>query len=92
MEPFRMRFVFGKLTNEELRSLQNGDSIISKMLLTPDDYRAFRYREGDEIEAETQDGNRVWTTIKNIEAIEDKERVIVILTLDQKQPDRKSKR
>ena len=84
MEPFRMRFVFGKLTDEELQSLQQGESVIRKMLLTPDDFQAFHYRESDEIEAETQDGNRVWTTIKNIESIDDKERVIVILTLSQK--------
>lgn len=87
MKPFKMRFVLGKLSDEELQSLQQGESVISKMLLTPDDYQAFHYREGDEIEAETHDGNRVWTTIKNIESLEDKERVIVILTLSQKKID-----
>ena len=88
-----MRFVIGKLTDQELQSLRHGESIISKMLLPPDDYRVFHYREGDEIEAETQDGNRVWTTIKNIEVVEDKEHIIVILilTLSQKPPEKNTR-
>ncbi len=84
MKPFRMRFVIGKLTDEELHSLKDGRPIISKMLLVPDDYKLFRYRDGDEIEAETEDGNRIWTTIKDIEVLKDTERVIVILTLSSK--------
>jgi hypothetical protein len=84
MKPFRMRFVIGKLTDEELHSLKDGRLIISKMLLVPDDYKLFRYRDGDEIEAETEEGNRIWTTIKDIEVVKDAERVIVILTLSSK--------
>jgi hypothetical protein len=79
-----MRFVIGKLADAELHSLREGGLIISKLLLVPDDYKLFRYRSGDDIEAETEDGNRIWTTIKDIEVVEDKERVIVILTLSSK--------
>jgi len=81
MRPFRMRFIVDKLTEEELQILKQGRSVISKLLLIPDDYSAFRYKEGDEIEAETQAGNRIWTIIRNMEIVEDAERVIVILTL-----------
>ena len=81
MGSFRMRFVVGKLSNEELLTLKRGEAIISKMLLIPDDYKIFHYKEGDEIEVETQDGNRIWTTIRNMEIIEGDHRVIVILTL-----------
>jgi hypothetical protein len=81
MDSFRMRFIVGKLTEEELLTLKSGGTILSKMLLIPDDYKLFRYQEGDKIEAETEDGNRIWTTIRNIEVIEDEQRVIVILTL-----------
>ncbi len=81
MDPLRMRFVIGKLTEDELNALKNGESIISKMLLVPDDYKVFHYKEGDEIEAESDDGNRIWTTIKNLEVVEDEQRIIVILTL-----------
>lgn len=81
MASFRMRFIIGKITEEEFRALKEGETIISKMLLTPDDYRIFHYKEGNEIEAETEDGNRIWTTIRNIEIVENPERVIIIFTL-----------
>lgn len=81
MDSYRMRFIIGKLTDDELLALKQGEPVISKMLLIPDDYAVFHYKEGDEIEAETQDGNRIWTIIRNMEIIEDDQRVIVILTL-----------
>jgi hypothetical protein len=86
MDPFRMRFVIGKLSDVELEYLKSGQPIISKMLLIPEDYRLFHYTEGDDIEAETQDGNRIWTTIKSMEVVEDPERVIIIFTLAPQQP------
>ena len=84
MDSFRMRFIVGKLTDEELQALRDGETIISKMLLIPEDYKVFHYREGDDIEAETREGNRIWTTIRNMEIVEDDVRVIIILTLVQK--------
>lgn len=81
MDSFRMRFIVGKLSDEELLALRSGEPITSKMLLVPEDYRLFHYREGDNIEVETPTGNRLWTTIRNIEVLQDEERVIVILTL-----------
>ena len=76
-----MRFVVSKLSNEELLTLKRGEAIVAKMLMIPDDYKIFHYKEGDEIEVETQEGNRIWTTIRNMEIIEDDHRAIVILTL-----------
>lgn len=76
-----MRFIVGQLTSGELQALREGQAVISKMLLIPEDYKLFHYKEGDDIEAETLEGNRIWTTITNIEVVEDRERVIVILTL-----------
>ena len=55
MDSFRMRFIIGKISDEELLTLKQGEPIISKMLLTPQDYSVFHYKEGDEIEAETVD-------------------------------------
>jgi hypothetical protein len=81
MDSFKFRFIIGKLTNEELEVLKNGGPIITKMLLMPEDYKVFHYKEGNEIEVETQDGNRIWTTITNMEIVEDEERVIIIFTL-----------
>jgi hypothetical protein len=85
MDSFRLRFIVGKLSDEELQTLKRGEPVISKMLLVPGDYKVFHYKEGDDIEAETQHGNRLLTTIRSIEIIEDEVRVIVILTLIQKQ-------
>ena len=85
MEPFRMRFIIGKLSDEELSALKEGKSVVSKMLLTPQDYQVFHYKEGDEIEAETPDGNRIWTIIRQMEIVEDEERVIMIFTLVRKE-------
>lgn len=84
MDSFRMRFIVGKLTDEELQALKNGQAVLSKMLLLPEDHKVFHYKEGDDIEAETQDGNRILATIRSLEIIEDDIRVIVILTLIQK--------
>ena len=77
-----MRFIVGKLSHEELDFLKQGEPVISKLLLIPDDYKLFHYTEGDEIEAETQEGNRILTKIRNLEILEDIDRVIVILTLE----------
>lgn len=87
MSSFRIRFI-GSIREDELHALKSGAEVISKMLLTPDDFQAFHYAEGDAIEAETPDGNRIWTTIRRIEVIDDSYRKIVILSLtnNQKQP------
>jgi hypothetical protein len=76
-----MQFITGKLTEDELHALKNGEPVVSKLLLQPKDYRLFRYQEGDRMQAATQNGNRIWTTIKNIEVVPSEERFIVILTL-----------
>lgn len=81
MGTFRMRFVIGKLSDQEMEMLRDGHQVISKMLLVPDDYRLFHYKEGDLIEVETSEGNRVWTAIENMEVVKSEERVIIIFTL-----------
>ena len=83
MNSFKMRFIIGKLTDEELQALKDGEPIISKMLLTPADYKVFHYKKGNEIEVESQDGDRTWVTIQSLEVVEDKAQVIIIFTLAQ---------
>ena len=80
MEYFRINFVVG-VTDDDLHSLQRGRSVISKLLLIPDDYKAFHYSEGDTIQAETPQGHRILTRISNLEIVENEEHVIIILTL-----------
>jgi len=76
-----MRFIVGKLSSEEMQALKEGHTVITKMLLIPDDYRVFHYKTGDPIEVETEEGDRLWTRIQNLEVVEDPERVIIIFTL-----------
>ena len=80
MNTFRMRFIVG-ITEADLLTLNQGHTVIAKMLLIPDDYKVFHYAQGDDIEVETPEGNRLWTAIRAIEVIEDEWRTIVILTL-----------
>ena len=81
MGSIKMRFVVGKLSSDELEVLKRGEAVISKLLLVPDDYKIFHYKVGDAIEAETYEGNRIWTIIRSMEVIEGEMQVIVILTL-----------
>jgi hypothetical protein len=81
MGSFRFRFVIGKLSDEEFQAMEDGHPIITKMLLSHEDFEVFHYTEGDEIEAESQQGNRLWTTITNMEIVKDEMQVIIIFTL-----------
>lgn len=78
---FKISFVIGDLTEENVRRLRDNYSIVSKMILTPDDYKLFRYKKGDPIQVETDHGNRLWCCIEELEKVQDPERVILIFTL-----------
>lgn len=77
----KVNFVIGEINDDEVHSLNHGYFIISKMILTPDDYKLFRYQEGGTIQVETDHGYRLWCTINHMEVIKDDERVIIIFTL-----------
>ncbi len=81
MNPIRVRFIINELTEQEVESLKSDDAIITKMILTPDDYKLFRYKEGDSIEVQTDHGNRLWCRIEHLEVVSDDIRVILIFTL-----------
>jgi hypothetical protein len=81
MDFVHVRFIIGQLSEDEVVALKEGHTIVSKMILPPDDFKLFRYHEGDAIEAETQHGNRVWCTIKQMEILTAEDRVIIIFTL-----------
>jgi hypothetical protein len=86
MSEIIVRFVVGDLTDEDLLNLKSDQAVISKLIITPDDFQLFNYREGDRIEVETEDGYRMWCTISNLEIVRNSERVIIILTLLQHPP------
>jgi hypothetical protein len=81
MNQIQVRFVISELTEQEIDALKDDEIIISKMILSPDDYKLFHYKECDEIEVETEHGNRIWCRIKQLEVISGDERVILIFTL-----------
>ena len=81
MTPIRVRFVISELSGDEMEDLRNNLKIISKMILSHDDFRLFNYGMGDRIEVENGDGYREWCCIDDLEVIQHEERVILIFTL-----------
>lgn len=81
MGSVKISFVISDLNEEDVRLLRDNYSIVSKMILTPDDYKLFRYNKGDRIQVETDHGNRLWCRIEDLEKVENPERIILILTL-----------
>ena len=83
MNAIKVTFVIGQLVEEDLVALKHNETIVSKMILTPDDYQLFRYKEKDLIQVETPNGDRVWCEITHLEILESDERMILIFTLEQ---------
>jgi hypothetical protein len=87
MDTVNVRFILGEISEEEVEALNDGQTVISKMILPPDDFKLFHYKHGDAIEAETKHGNRIWCTIKHMEILKHEERVITIISLVQRKND-----
>lgn len=81
MRNIPVRFVVSKLSDADVEALKEDRAIISKMILSPEDFELFHYREGDAIEVESRHGDRLWCIIFNLEVVTDKDRVILIFTL-----------
>ena len=77
----KITFIIGQLSYDDFEQLKNGYSLISKMILSVEDYKLFHYKEADKIEVETKDGLRLWCSIDHLEIVQDDERVILIFTL-----------
>lgn len=74
-------FVISALTEREVDLLNEGYEIISKMILTPEDDKLFRYEVNDRIQVETQNGRRLWCSIRQLEKVVTDERVVLMFTL-----------
>ncbi len=81
MHRIPVTFIIPGLSEGEIDLLNDGYEVISKMILSPDDDRLFRYGAGDRIQVETQNGNRLWCRIRQIERVEADEQVVLIFTL-----------
>ena len=77
----KINFVIGQISEGDFDTLASGEKVISKMILMKEDFALFRYKEGDEIQVETDDGNRQWCIILDLETIEEPDKVLLIFTL-----------
>jgi hypothetical protein len=78
-------FIIGQVSEGDFESLAEGEKVTSKMILTEDDFALFHYKESDEIQVETDHGNRQWCTILHLEVLRENEKVLLIFTLQRKQ-------
>lgn len=76
----KINFVVG-LSEGDFELLESGYNVVSKMILSKDDFDLFHYVEGERIQVETEDGNRLWCKILNLETIGEEERILLIFTL-----------
>jgi hypothetical protein len=78
---YKINFIISGIPEEEMEALKEGLTIITKMILTPDDFELFHYNKGGRIQVETGHGNRLWCIIDELEVVESNDRVILIFTL-----------
>jgi uncharacterized protein YqfB (UPF0267 family) len=76
----KITFVIG-VSEPEIEMLRDGHSISTKMILTHEDHSLFHYKTGETIQVETENGYRLWCTIKDLEALHPVDKVILIFTL-----------
>jgi hypothetical protein len=88
MDGIKITFVIG-LREDEVEALKNDEMVVSKMILLPDDYLLFKYKEGDLIEAESQTGNREWCRINQLEKVQQDDNIILIFTLEKAEVEQK---
>jgi hypothetical protein len=81
----KISFIIGQISEGDFESLTSGDKVTSKMILMEEDFRLFRYKEGDEIQVETDHGNRQWCTILHLEKLRENDKVLLIFTLKRKE-------
>jgi hypothetical protein len=77
----KVSFVIGGIAEEDFQSLKEGYSIVTKLILTPQDHELFHYNKGNSIQAESSRGDRIWCRITDLEIIINQDNAIVIFTL-----------
>lgn len=77
----RVNFVIGQVSEGDFGLLDQGSKVTCKMIISGEDYRLFNYQPNDLIQVETNDGNRLWCTIKQLDKIEEAQQVLLIFTL-----------
>jgi hypothetical protein len=77
----KVSFIIGSIAEEDFQALKEGYSIITKLILTPQDHELFHYNKGNSIQAESAKGDRIWCRIAELEMITNKDNALVIFTL-----------
>jgi hypothetical protein len=77
----KITFILGRISDGDFDTLEQGDIVSAKMILTDDDYALFRYNDGDSIQVETGNGNRLWCAILHLETILEKDKNLLMFTL-----------
>jgi hypothetical protein len=88
MERVKVTFVIG-LREDEVEALKNDEIVVTKMILLPDDYDLFKYKESDLIQVESQTGNREWCRIYQLEKVQQDDNIILIFTLEKAEVEQK---
>ncbi len=78
-----VNFVIGQISESDFELLHSDYEVTSKMILSRDDFDLFHYAVGDRIQVETDNGNRLWCEILELETLNEEEngRVLLIFTL-----------
>jgi hypothetical protein len=77
----KVNFVIGQVTEDDFAVLKGGEKVTCKMIITESDYQLFNYEINDAIQAETNDGDRLWCRIVQLDKIEESQQVLLIFTL-----------
>jgi hypothetical protein len=77
----KISFIIGALSDNDILALEEGYTVISKMILSPNDYNLFHYSVGQNIEVESMDGKRLLCEIVDLEVITDDMQTILIFSL-----------
>lgn len=80
----KISFIISEIPEDDLQGLRDGYTVIAKMILVPEDEKLFQYQKGDDIQVETENGNRLWCKILDLELMKNEDHILVIFTLRQK--------
>jgi hypothetical protein len=77
----KINFVIGQVSEGDFALLKGGEKVVCKMIITEPDYQLFNYNIDDAIQVETNEGDRLWCNIIQLDKIEESQQVLLIFTL-----------
>lgn len=80
----KISFIISEIPEDDLQGLREGYTIVAKMILTSEDELLFQSKKGDAIQVETENGNRLWCEIADLELMKNSDHTLVLFTLFKK--------